>query len=483
MHVKLEKPSFLGIRKYIFLWIVFAFLLFSTGGFIYYKLIYQPNQLASQPPPLQTVLVRRGDLIIFASGTGTLKPAKEINLAFKASGEVTKLYVKAGDQVMKGELLAEVTSPDALAKYTETQHKYRELTSAGAIASAQKAAAQDQINVQNTLNYLGYLISPDVLYWETQITGAEQTLKDAHAAVEKSLLDENTQKYLKDSEAYLGFAQGQLSEAHVLYTDEYVLKNFEVRRGDRHILYLPTEIQILQARTALDRARNLLKDSNELYKVLTGAPMPENSSSDALVRLQQAELDYQNAQAVLDGTKITAPISGTIMLVNTSVGNPFNTDVAIILADLSQPYLEIYLDSSDWDKAVAGNKMNITFDALPDLVFIGQVTDVDKALTTSSNSSVVRGTASIADAFTDINLPMGANASVEVISGQVKNALLIPVEALHEINPGQYAVYVVENNQPKLRMIEVGLTDQVYIEVMAGLSVGEIIATGIVKVQ
>jgi HlyD family secretion protein len=483
MQTMFQKPSFSGIRRNPFFWIVLAVLLVSTGGIFYYKLIYLPNKPSNQIPVIQTAIVRQGDLIISASGTGTLTAAKEINLAFTASGKVTKLLVKAGDQVKEGELLAEVDSPDAQANYTKAQNKYRELTSAAAIASAQAAVAQAQIDVYNALNYLGYLISPEALYWETEKSKAEQTLKEAHIAAEKSPADENALKKLKDAEAYLSFAQSRLSDAQVLYTDEYVLKNFVVRRNGRRTLSLPTDMQIHQARIAIDEARTHLKESIDLYNVLTGGPTPEDVSSSALIELQQAKLDLQNAQAVLDGAKITAPFSGTIMAVNTSLGNIGGTGTTIVIADLSQPYLEIYLDSSDWGKAVVGNNVNITFDALPDRVFTGQVTGVDKALSTSSNSSVVKGTVSLAGTFTDINLPMGTSASVEVISEQVKNAVLIPVEALHEISPGQYAVFVIENNQPQLRMIEVGLKDEVYAEVKSGLNVGEVVATGGVKVQ
>ena len=90
---------------------------------------------------------------------------------------------------------------------------------------------------------------------------------------------------------------------------------------------------------------------------------------------------------------------------------------------------------------------------------------------------------SLTESFAEINLPIGATASVEVISGRVENAVLVSVEALHEIRPGEYAVYVVENNQPKLRMIEVGLQDLLYAEVKSGLKPGELVATSAVEVE
>ena len=133
-----EKLTFSGSRRKIFLWIVLAGFLVSTGSFIYYKLVYQPNQLANQSPVMQTATVRQGELVISASGTGTLTAADEKGLGFTAGGEGTKLFGKAGAQVKDVDLLAEVDSLDAQVNYIEATHKYRELTSTAAIASAQE---------------------------------------------------------------------------------------------------------------------------------------------------------------------------------------------------------------------------------------------------------------------------------------------------------------------------------------------------------
>ena len=80
-------------------------------------------------------------------------------------------------------------------------------------------------------------------------------------------------------------------------------------------------------------------------------------------------------------------------------------------------------------------------------------------------------------------LPVGLNATVEVIGGRSLNALLVPVEALREISTGQYAVFVMENGQPKLRMVEVGLIDFTFAEIVSGLEAGETVTTGIVETQ
>lgn len=454
-------------------------LLVISGGVVYFIRAHQAAT-ANAEPAFQTATVRQGELVISASGTGTLTPAEEIELGFTEGGKVTGLFVKAGDQVEAGELLAEVDSSEAQLEYTDAKHTYQELTSDTAIASAQEAVAQAQANLMSAKYDLEYLISPDVLYWETEITKGKQTLTEAKASVEANPSDEEAQRALSKAEDYLDCAQDKLKEAWMLYDDEYVPETFraaEYPNGTDYYI-VPTDLEIKLARTAIDEAQKKLDDSQAYYKVLMGAPMPEDASSDALVELQQAERNLQAAKATLDGTKIFSPISGTVMEVNATIGNTIDTGTAIVLADLTQLEVEIYLDESDWDKVVTGNIAEITFESLPNQVFEGVVTEVDTELYVSFNTSTVRGIVSLDSSKDKVDLPLGASATVEVISARAENALLVPVDALHETGPGEYSVYVIENGEPTLRKIEIGLQDQIYAEIKSGLPQGATVVTG-----
>jgi multidrug efflux pump subunit AcrA (membrane-fusion protein) len=78
---------------------------------------------------------------------------------------------------------------------------------------------------------------------------------------------------------------------------------------------------------------------------------------------------------------------------------------------------------------------------------------------------------------------VGLNATVEVIGGQTQNAVLVPVEALRELSEGQYALFVMEDGEPKLRTVEVGLMDFTFAEILSGVAEGEVVTTGIVETQ
>jgi multidrug efflux pump subunit AcrA (membrane-fusion protein) len=71
---------------------------------------------------------------------------------------------------------------------------------------------------------------------------------------------------------------------------------------------------------------------------------------------------------------------------------------------------------------------------------------------------------------------------VDVIGGKAENAVLVPIEALHKAGE-QYTVFVVENGEPRLRVVEVGIQDTLYAEIKSGLNAGEVVTTGITETQ
>lgn len=75
-----------------------AFAFARTGGF---------SGEAQDESKLQTATVRSGDLVLKASGTGTLMAQSEIRLGFGDEGTIAALHVQVGDQVVAGDILAE----------------------------------------------------------------------------------------------------------------------------------------------------------------------------------------------------------------------------------------------------------------------------------------------------------------------------------------------------------------------------------------
>ncbi|HGH0371116.1 TPA: efflux RND transporter periplasmic adaptor subunit [Yersinia enterocolitica] len=90
---------------------------------------------SQQDVPQLTETIGRGDIERNVMATGSLKPSLQVNVGAQVNGQLTKLYVKQGDRVTRGQLLAEI---DPTLQQNELRKSEAELQS----AQAQKQASQ-----------------------------------------------------------------------------------------------------------------------------------------------------------------------------------------------------------------------------------------------------------------------------------------------------------------------------------------------------
>jgi HlyD family secretion protein len=203
-----------------------------------------------------------------------------------------------------------------------------------------------------------------------------------------------------------------------------------------------------------------------------------------MAALRQAQLDVKTAQTNLDSATLYAPMAGTIMSLNVTDGETISANNSIMtIDDVSKATIQFYLDPSDWTNAKVGYVTTVSFDALTGQTFKGKVTEIMPELVTAQGSSMVEGMALLDKSVDEIGLPIGVEASIDVISGQATNAVLVPVEALHQLSDGSYTVFVMTNGKPVLRTVTVGLKDDTYAEIKSGLKTGEVVTTGVVETK
>ena len=128
-------------------WIIALAVIFLWGGgFAAYRYIYLPSQqVVSEESTVQTATARRGDIILYAAGAGTLIPSAEVDVRFDISDgvqeELVELLVGVGDWVEVGDVLARLDDSDRQENLTDAQRELRELTSASALAEIEKELA------------------------------------------------------------------------------------------------------------------------------------------------------------------------------------------------------------------------------------------------------------------------------------------------------------------------------------------------------
>lgn len=477
--------SRMALWKWILMLVIPLALL--VGGYEYYSRVHIPSQ-TTEEPAVQTTTVKRGDIVLYASGTGTLVAASQSSVGFRSGGQVKAIYVKEGEEVEKGQLLAELDDTTLQIQLTQAQRALQALTSPVSVAVAEKDLALARQTQEKSRQALAYLISPDVLYWEEKIALAEDALAQAETDAAAHPTDDADQK-ISDAQTALSKAKVSLRYVQAVYLETYIPDNFTITEFDQDTrtwktyIQPPTDAEMAEARATYAEAQLTVQEDQYYLDALQGKDVPQDAPGNGLTALEQARMSVESAQYNLDSSKLIAPISGMVTSLDAVVGDTVGSSAIVTIQDLSQPYhLQIYLDESDWTQIKVGYPVEVTFDILPDKIFNGKVTSVEPTLIQSAGTSVVSGMAQLNDS-TGIALPAGTGASVDIIGGSAKDAVLVSIDALHEVSEGEYTVFVMENGKPKLRVVEIGLMDTVNAEVKSGLQEGDIVTTGILETK
>jgi RND family efflux transporter MFP subunit len=183
----------------------------------------------------------------------------------------------------------------------------------------------------------------------------------------------------------------------------------------------------------------------------------------------------ENEQLVME---LVAPADGIVEAIYAAEGDRVGQGTILTLVDLSQPRVQIKFDEIDLEYIQTGYQAEVVFDVIPETTFNGQVVKIDPSLQRVGNTQAVQGLVQL-DVLTDMvySLPLGLNATVDIIAGQAINAVLVPVEALHQ-GDGGYFVYVIDEDGYERREVEVGLMDLTSAEITDGLQSGERVVIG-----
>jgi len=505
-------------RNKWFLLILAIVIIGGVGGYYYFSTQTADAQ-TSEAPPIQTSTVRQGELVVSATGAGTIIPASDVNLSFRSGGILDELNVKVGDRVEAGDVLARLDDTEVRAALAQNEIALRQAelqlqqllsdpatasmaSARSTLVSAQAdlaqlmapsgeqdlAAAQQSLrSAQQALNAL--LVGPST----GELAGAKADLELATIALQKAQSEYDKVSWRSD----IGeLAQSQaLQEATIAY--EKAKANYDLSAAGADADQISSaRAQVASAQSTLDTLQSG-PDAEDIAAAEAKVEQAQAAMDELLagatdidvelaqLTVEQAQNNLMAAQADLENTELLAPIAGVITAVEAQAGENVGTAAILSLADLDQPLLEIFLDETDLDKVGEGYEVEVVFDAFPDDTFMGTVEQVDPSLTSESGTSVVKALVRLDESSfaKPLVLPIGLNATVEVIGGRATNAMLVPVEALREITPGQYALFVMVDGEPQLRMVEVGIMDFSFAEIISGIERGDVVSTGIVETQ
>lgn len=210
----------------------------------------------------------------------------------------------------------------------------------------------------------------------------------------------------------------------------------------------------------------------------------------AQITVKQQEDNLATAQQNLGYCYIKAPFDGIISKVNVQKGDSASSGTAVATLITKQQIAQISLNEIDAAKVKVGQKATITFDAISDLSLTGTVSEVETVGTVSQG--VVTYTMNITLDAQDSRVKPGMSVTVVIITETKMDALLVPGSAVKtsgnisyveipdpsetsNLSDSEKASGVALKIAPAQKQIEIGSSNDTYVEVVSGLNEGDLV--------
>ena len=341
------------------------------------------------------------------SASGHLVPEKSAYLSLSVAGRIEKIFVEDGQAVSTGQklvsldTLAQTAAALAAAELElesaqqalNTLNETAEVAKAGAWLSLLDAKAQYLVAEEEWDELDVDALEDDIDETRDDIVEAEEDLEEARDKFESYAGLEETSSLRQRYE-------DELEDAQEIY-------NEKVRARDELVI----ELESAQARW--QSAQAVLEQAQLDYSELLEGPDPDQIAlANARVIAASAQVDAAREQ--IEYQTLAAPFNGVVTDVMISEGEWASPGQPVaVLADLNSLRVETTdLNEIDVVQIEVGDIAQVTFDAIPDVIFTGTIIDISNKASDGSgiNYKVVIELDEVPDAarwgmtvFVDIN--------------------------------------------------------------------------------
>jgi membrane fusion protein (multidrug efflux system) len=251
-----------------------------------------------------------------------------------------------------------------------------------------------------------------------------------------------------------------------------------VRKGQ---LMVQFEDQLQQAQVAQSRAELSIAEANHKrnQELVAQNFISQRSLDESAAALEVSRAKLSLAQATLQRLQVLAPFDGITGLKQINVGDYLKDGADMVnVEDMDAVLLDFRLPERFQAKIRAGQKAQLTVDALPGRPFTAIVQAVDPLIEANGRSVGVRGCIDNRQQ----QLRPGMFARVNAVFGTRENALVIPEEAIIPQGGRTFVVKVVAGDKPGALVservaVKVGLRQPGKVEIVEGLSAGDTVVT------
>jgi HlyD family secretion protein len=324
----------------------------------------------SSPTPETPVKINGG-----AAAEARVIPIRSSMLSFGAAGKVESIQAPEGASVQEGDPIARLEGSEKAGAAVAAADLQ--------VASAQKAL--DDLNEKAKISGAGA---------EMTVALAEQELKDAKEKREDLNYKRVNQYMLESIQSQLIIAEKAVDDAEetfsyvqdrqeddadraraLMYLSQARLARDQVKRNLEYAEGPPAAQDIAQADARVSQAQASLDDAKRAYERRKSGPDPKDLKL-AEASLTNAKAQAEAARSVLNDLQLKAPFTGTIIVNNLEVGEVASAG-QVMLGDTTAWQVETTdLKEVDIVGITGGQKVKVTFDAIPGLEMAGTVNRV-----------------------------------------------------------------------------------------------------------
>ena len=360
-------------KKSAIKWGVIALIIVALGA-----LAYKTFKPKDTTPNYLTATAEIGDIENNVMASGKVKALNTVDVGAQVSGEVTRLFVDVGDEVKKGDLIAQID----------------QVTQKNNLSNEQASLEQSEAALQSA---------------RAELLSRQAGLKSAQADLA------SRQAELKQAQADFSRLQGLLA-IDAISQQDYDTQATKVATA---------QAAVANARAAIDTAKAAIATTKANI----------NSQQAAL---RKSQTNVSTAQEDLSYTTIRAPMSGTVVSVTTEQGTTVNANqtapTIVTLADLSTVRINAQISEADVINVKAGLPVYFNIIGNPDQKYDATLKAIEpapeKISDTSSTDAAIYYVGYIEVPNTERRFRIDMTAQVYIVINQAKNALLIPSAAL-----------------------------------------------------
>jgi HlyD family secretion protein len=417
------------------------------------------HQSSKNVVTVQTGKAQRLDLATVVSASGEIKPKTYVNIGANAYGKIIHLYVKEGDHVKKGQLLAQLENVQSSADVNANQASVQAAeTDAIAAEASLKTAQADLLRAQADYDR-------NKLDWER----AQNLYRDGLIA--KSDFDSRKNAWAT-ADAGLVQAQARVAQAKA-QTDS----------AERHVA---------QAKATLTRVTDVLQKTTYAAPydgVVTNLPVREGES--VVIGIQNAL--GSTLMTIADMSVITAEVKvDETDIVNVRLGQPAEVTIDAIPKKIFHGTVsEIGDNAIVRSSGLSTSQQASTSEEAKDFKVVVTLHDPPQDLrpglsTTAKITTATRGNAlAIPIQALTIRTKTQLEQQKKSSPGSVQAASPAPKEIASK-NPKKdediQGVFIIRNKKAEFVPVTTGITGTTDIEVLNGLKEGDEVITGSYKV-